>query len=489
VNEALGGAGDPFTTLADVVGFTTREVFGSTLRIAYDITPNLTLRSTTTYRTSAYDYLEDSEGLPPSPFVDLTSEPQLLATLPAESGFAFDIADAVQENTNQYTQTFRLTSNPQRRFSWDVGLFGTFEDFERTEAFTNPSLGGPSGLPSINISDQENETIAFAVFGEAYYNITDRLELTVGARFDYEEKEYTASGSVPQGLPLLVFPFAEDTASESFSNPSGRFALDYALTPSVNVYGLFSTGFKSGGFTGSPSTAERAFTPFDSETALNYEAGLKGGFFDNRLRINLSAFWIDYNDLQVTRFFQPLGNDFGEFITENAGEARSRGLELEYNARPFENVLLGGSYSFLDAEFVDFQGTPSVAADGTVLDSGDFNGNDLRQAPNHTASFFAEYTYPFANGSEFKAKVNYRYQGEFFFDPDNNTLAFSEAYSLVDARLAYTFRDGQWELAVFGRNLTDEEYLTHAFTQRGSRISFGLFGDPRIFGGSVTFRM
>ncbi|MEO0973684.1 MAG: TonB-dependent receptor, partial [Pseudomonadota bacterium] len=231
---------------------------------------------------------------------------------------------------------------------------------------------------------------------------------------------------------------------------------------------------------------EVATTPFDEESAISYEAGIKSTWFGNRLLVNGVGFFTDYEDLQVTRFFQPVDAAFGEFITENAGAAEIFGAELELVALLNDYIEVGGNYAYLDAEFTDFQGQPSIAADGTITDPGDFNGNTLRLAPEHTASVFLKFDYPLGNGSALSGKVKYRYQDDMFFDPDNNPINVSPAYSLVDVWAAYTTPNERFEVKAWVNNLTDEEYVTHGFTQRGSRIAFGLFGEPRSYGLTLT---
>ncbi|WP_374764199.1 TonB-dependent receptor [Yunchengibacter salinarum] len=487
VNEALGGDGDPFTTLADEEGFTERDIWGGYLKVNYDFS-GMTLTSITAVRESDYDYLEDSTGLPAfDSQVDLT-QPSAgpLLTGAADRGFTFDISDAVQEDAEQFTQEVRLASNSAGPLEWLAGVFYSEEEIERTEEFIFPRLGGPDGN-DINTSNQFNDGTSFSVFGQATYDLTADLSLTGGLRYSYDKKEGWAEGLVPQGLGLLIKPFERVDFSESWENVDWRLAVDYRLNDEVLLFANASTGFKSGGFVGSASTAERASTAFDEENATNYEAGFKSDLFNRRLRLNVTAFFTDYNDLQVTRFFQPITSGFGEFITENAGEAESKGVEVEFTGLITRELEVGGSYAYLDATFTNFQGTPSVTADGTITDSGDFDGNRLRQAPEHMVHLFGQYTHTLADDSSIYARLNYRYQSRSFFDPNNNPITDIPGYEIWDGRVAWQSPDQVWEVAAWMKNIGDEEYRTHIFSQRGSRIAFALFGDPRTYGLSVTW--
>ncbi|MFQ5533197.1 MAG: TonB-dependent receptor [Sphingomonadales bacterium] len=484
VNEALGGADDPHDSLADVEGFTDREVRGYSLKINWDI-GSTTLTSISSYRESDFDWIEDSEGLPPSTaFADLTGasgSPGPALTADPSTGFAFDVSDAAIEHTEQLTQELRLTSSAENRLTWVGGLFYSHEEIDRTETFFFPSLGGPGlNAPSLSSSDQSNNSDSLAAYGQGTFAVNDRLLVTGGVRFSYEKKDIGIGANIITGLPLLLqgFPFTE--ASEDWSNVTGRFAVDYSVTNDVLLYAGFSTGFKSGGFTGSASTAERGTTPFGPENAKNYEVGMKSKWADNRVLLNLTAFFTDYDSLQVTRFFQPLGSGFGQFITENAGAAEIKGIEAEFVALLTEGLEVGGNYAYLDAEFTDFTGTPSVTG------TGDFTGNRLRLSPKHSLSWYGKYAWVMDIGTV-SAKVSYRYQSLSFMDPNNNAITTIPAYDIWDTRVAFESADGHWEVAGWVKNLGDEKYRTHVFSQRGSRIAFALFGAPRTGGVTVTY--
>ena len=508
VNEALGGAEDAFNTLAETEGFTDRDVFGASLRAQWDFSDWASLVSITAFRKSDFDWLEDSEGLPPTAHVDLLpaspgGPPRDLAIMtgPPASGFSFDVNDAAIEETRQFTQEVRLVSGAEATLRWLGGLFYSNEDIERQETFNFTALGiGPED--DLERSVQENETNSFAAYGQAQYDLMTRLTATLGLRYSYEKKKAGVGADNLTANPAAIllrgapFPDADGDgardglarAKASFENLSWRLALDYAASDDVTLFTNIASGFKSGGFSGSASTLAVGVTPFDEETAISYEVGVKSRLLDQRLMLNASGFYVDYEDLQVTRFFQPAGNAFGEFITENAGEAEILGLEIELAAALTEHLEVGGNYAYLDATFKEFTGSPSVAADGTITDPGTFNGNRLRIAPEHTASAYVKLGYRFGNGGGLEGKFKFRYQDDLFFDPDNNPINVSSSYSVLDAWGAYTTPDQRWELKLWLKNIANKEYVTHGFTQRGSRIAFALFGEPRTYGVTATYR-
>jgi len=319
-----------------------------------------------------------------------------------------------------------------------------------------------------------------------------------GIKLDVEERTGGAislgSGTLYQALSRLEEQ-GLIVSDEPSSDGDARRGRSYDLTDEILVYGSVSEAFKSGGFTGAPSTAERATTPFDPEDVTNYEIGMKSRLFDQRVQLNLTAFWTELEDLQVTEFFQPVGNPFGQFITQNAGEARSRGVEGELVALPFagtaglEDLEIGATGAWLDAEFVDF--SPEVPRDG----DGDpatvdpfipaFDDNRLRQSPEWSASVWTRYGRSFPWG-DIALRVDGRFQADIFFDPDNNKNAFTPAYQVWDSRLAYTTPGGRIEVAAWAKNMFDEEYRTHVFSQSGGNIAFALFGAPRTYGLTIT---
>ncbi len=513
VNQALGGAGSAFDTLAETEGFTNREVFGASLKSAWNFADWGSLIAITAWRTSDFDWLEDSEGLPPTAaHVDLRpaspagGPPRDVAILtgPASSGFSFDVNDAAREKTDQFTQELRLISSADQPLRWLGGFFYSHEDIERTETYSFTALGiGPENDQQRSV--QENKTNSLALYGQAQYDVLERLTATLGLRYSYEKKKAGIGAdnltNNPSAILLREAPFPDPDndgvrdglvrAEASFNNVSWRVALDYALHDALILFTNIATGFKSGGFSGSASTEERATTPFREEEAISYEFGMKSRWLDNRLMLNISGFLVDYDDLQVTRFFQPQGNAFGEFITENAGKAKINGIEIDLAAVPAEHIEIGGNYAYLDATFKDFTGSPSVAADMTVIDPGTFNGNRLRIAPRHAASGYIRLNHRLGDGSpldgSIDSKFKIRYQGKLFFDPDNNPINVSPGHTILDAWVAYTTGDGAWQIKLWMRNITNKEYITHGFTQRGSRIAFGLYGEPRTYGATVTY--
>ena len=111
----------------------------------------------------------------------------------------------------------------------------------------------------------------------------------------------------------------------------------------------------------------------------------------------------------------------------------------------------------------------------------------MRQAPEYSFYVYGRYTFTLQNSSQISAKVDYAYQDDMFFDPNNNPITIAPSYGLWNARLAWTSANANWEVAGWIKNIGDEDYIHHTFSQRGSRIAFGRFGPPRHYGVTVTY--
>jgi len=545
VNVAMGtmfgvDASDPYNYFNDDMGFTKRDVLGLSARFNWDINDSTTFTSITAWRENTFDWAEDSEGLPASNQNDeqLGIDDTLL--LP-DQGFRRDVTDSAIEDNEQFTQEFRLSRSTDSN-DWLVGLFFSEEDLRRTETFYFGNImnfgdwrttagGGANAIPNflgnnafapVNVSDQINDSSSWAVYGQYNWDLNDTMRLTAGLRYSYEEKEYTVSGqafldlfvdaagtiaalNIPSidilnttSIAVVTQQYDALTAKDDWDNVSGRLVFDWDVADDTMLYASLSTGFKSGGFTGSPSAAARATVSFEPEEAISFELGNKSYFFDRRLRLNATLFFMDYDDLQVTFFTIPLGSAaaFGEFFTENASSAEIKGLEVEFLAAPSASFEIGGSVAFLDTEYKDFltvtivDGSRCGGSNAVLIDPSDitqgcrlnFSGNKLRQAPEFAANVFARYAWELSSGATVYAKLDVRYQDDSFYDPDNNSITVIPSYTLVDGRIAYTSASGAYEFAVWGKNLGDEEYRTHIYSQRGGTIAFANFGAPQQLG-------
>ena len=442
-------------------GFAEREAFGVSAKLTWDL-PRGELLSITAYRESEADWNMDSTGTPASP-------------LP---GALFgQINDDILDNTEQFSQEFRWLANVGDAFSYVAGFWFLTEETDRTECFDNdPVTSDCTPDADGGLTDwynQVNETTSYAVFGQFDWDFTDRWRLTVGGRYSFEEKDI-ANQAIAGDFVVINQTFA-NTVSEDWSSFTPKVSLAYQASDATNLYATIAKGFKSGGFAAAPQGIE--FTePLDQEEALNYEVGLKSDLTDS-FRLNAALFYTEYEDLQI-QTFGPLtaGAAFGTFQTFNAGDAEITGLEVEATWSVTDRLLLSGFYGLQDSEF------KSTNIPGTAFP--DQSGQDLIRTPENKYSFNATYVAPLRSGAELTFDLSYRYT-----DDQRGELepwAIQPEFDVLDARLSWTSPNGGAEIAVWGKNLGDEEYITHLYTIASSVVA--VFGDPRMYGVSATFQ-
>jgi iron complex outermembrane receptor protein len=336
--------------------------------------------------------------------------------------------------------------------------------------------GNPTGFcPEAFVFEQQSgtqqEVTSYSVFADAHFDLSDALGLAVGLRYTNEEIEQDVRFffAEPAAGNPVIFEGSDDT---DFDNVSGRAVLDYAINDDVMVYGGVTTGFKAGGI---QSTTDGIF-PYEEETLVSYEAGIKSTFADGRVRLNAAVFYYDYSDLQVFTFVIVDGTPFQ--ILTNAADAKVTGAEIELTALPVENLLVNLGLGLLDTEYEDF-----------VSLGDDLSGNEITLAPEMTWNGLVQYDVPLAGAGTLTFQADFNYQDEVYFDSLNNPLLSEDDYWLYNGRVSWTSADERWEVAAWGRNLGDEEYLVYAFDLSFLGFHERMLGSPRSFGIELSYRM
>ena len=386
-----------------------------------------------------------------------------------------EVIDNIEEDIDTYSQEFRWTSSLDGNINYVAGIFLLREETDRKEQFWVQAPAGPGGSyidVGNEIAEQDNTTDSYAVYAQGDWDFAERWTLTAGGRFTYDDKEtestsvncgnlapgfenYPGCEGVGSSLGIIAETF-NAKADDNWDDFSPKVSLQWRQTDDLMWFATIAKGFKSGGFGGAPGIPEQATTPVDEETAWNYELGMKGDFFDQTLRLNATVFYTDYEDLQIVRFGPTEANpDFGSFITDNIGSADIYGFEGEFTWYPTDNLRLSGNYAYLDTDVDDL--ILNVAS-GAL----DVSGSDLRQAPEHKASVTGSYDVPLSGGSLLNFRVDYTYIDEQINDYANQNTIIEEI-TLFDARASWTSADQNWQVALWGKNLTDEEYVSHSY--------------------------
>lgn len=323
------------------------------------------------------------------------------------------------------------------------------------------------------------------MFGQATYAFNDKWSATVGARYTRDEKDFQGIGR-PGGL--TINQAYNVRASKSWSDTTPKASIEFKPTDDALIYVSGAKGYKSGGFANLAPTEVVARTPYDPETATQYEIGAKTEWFDRRLRVNLAAYDIQYDDLQVLLQLIPVGSPPGTpgvLFTLNAADSTSKGVELEVSAAPTDRWLLSGSVATIDAKFKSFFVPPGfLLPSGASVNSN--AGKKLRNSPDLAWNLLARYTHPLASGASISFQLDAQHKDKVYQDPANLEFAAVPAYTLANARIAWKNPSDKLEIAASVSNLGDENYLLHNFPSLGSGLSSA--GPPRMAMLSVTIR-
>ncbi|WP_317929464.1 TonB-dependent receptor [Halioxenophilus sp. WMMB6] len=461
-------------------GSTTSDNKGVSLQADWQL-ENFDVTSLTSYTENSASFFFNPFGIAP----ELFSNYGPLATNVLGPLGGVDLISTMTEESSLMSQELRL-SGGNDNFTWQTGVYYSVEDVVRDEgaianapAFFIASLGIGGALaysPNQSSTVQDNVTTSIAAFGEMTFMLSDKLDLILGARFTEETKEYEnyATLTALASTAPVIENYLED--DNTWRSPTYKAVVTYRFDDDIMSYLSIASGFKSGGFDYIGATETKPLVPFDEETAINYELGVKSVLLDKTLRLNAALFRTDYQDLQVLQQFPC--DECGAFpplITKNAGEAVSQGLELEMTYLVGEHLSFGGSYAYLDATYKELGGDLSI-----------YEGNVLRNAPKNAYTANVGYETEL-KGGYLKARLEYIHKEKAHQSLENYEEAAIPEYRLFNGRIAYTSSNEAWELALWGKNLLDEEYYIHNFNSP----SFGsthIAATPRSYGLSLTWK-
>ena len=397
-----------------ITEFESREelkVNSQALQLAYDF-GRFTAASVTTRRDQEYEVLYDFDaGNDQVSFAD---------------AFSFD-------NTTGFRYVGGIYLDTSER---EQGPFGV----------SSPGFGGELNA----VSESDDQT--YAVFGQLIYPVTDRMELTLGARYQRIEKDFDLE-FLFNGFPIYTL---EDERTWSEFLP--RAALNYELNDNWNAYVSYSKGYMPGGFNFFATSGSADDNSFEPQVSTNYEIGLKAQ--TDKLTLSAALFYMDIEDIHVYRY----EGGFLATITDNADRAHSMGAELEATYWLTDTFQFSAAVGVIEAEYDDYD----------AGDLGVFDGERIEQTPDYTVNLGAAYYHP----TGFYGRADLNMTGETAFFSNTERFPVQDAYTLLDARIGY--RADRWEIFAHGKNLTDEEYI---IGYRGTAsVSLASFNRPRTFG-------
>lgn len=420
-----------------------RDMWGASANIEYQINDTWSFVSITGYRDVQIDVSSDIDQLP----INIAS-----------SGPFTDDAEL-------FTQEFRLAfdgGGPLR------GILGFYYFDQEGASYRSITIAG-NGL----VDDHRIETTSTAMFANVDYDLSDSLQLTLGARYTDETKDafYNQTSAV---FPTMVFPLKVSDSALSWTT-----SLNKKWTEDLSTYVTVSRGFKSGGMDLDTSTAllEPEALVYDPEYVTNYEVGLKADLFEGKARLTAAAFLSDYKDRQVTRFLTFGDNPVAVPTTNNAGESEVKGLEIELQAIVTEQLTLWASAAFMDGEYTRFlNATP---------DGADFSGNTTERTPESFATLGAEYRIPFESGNVV-IYADVSRSGAVELQADNLPIHRENGYTLVNARAGWEANEGAYGVYLWAKNITDEQYMEFSRSFLGNQQV--LYGEPSMYGLEVNYR-
>ncbi|MCY4040042.1 MAG: TonB-dependent receptor, partial [Gammaproteobacteria bacterium] len=428
----------------DGPSFEKSEVSGHSLTVDLDLSETLSFKSITAFRDLTWSDGLDLDGTPldvahTQRYSDYESFSQELQILGGSGNLNF-VAGAYLFNDDGFTD------NPQRFF----GVFGPFgQTFVSRYGF---------------------ETQAVALFAQIDYDLSEALTLTAGLRYTDEQKEIERElGNA--GQPRTIS--AGTQADTSFDDLTPTVSLSYDLSDSVSAYLRYAEGFKSGGFNGEAQTLEETLRPYSSESVRSIEAGVKGLWFDNRLRASAAVFHNEHSDMQLSVF---TAEGAAGSSVRNAGEAVIQGIEVEGMLNVTEDIRVRASYGYLDSEydkFLDCGGAADVA-----------NNRAFPHAPESSLSLSLEAALFRGSWGQLDVIIDHSHISDYYLYPypivaDTNPACAASAlapatevgdYGLTDLRLLLSdVRFGEntsFSASLWVQNLGDEEY-------RANMIDFG----------------
>jgi iron complex outermembrane recepter protein len=401
--------------------------------------------------------------------------------------FDAESADGLPEHS-QFTQEFRLESNLDGSVNWQAGLYYFDEDLT-IDSFNYSSTFGAGAQNGYARQEQTNK--AWAAFGSLEYDFTDNFKMRAGLRYTKDEKDFVAQRFDSPLNPAVSVFIPENTgpifANTSDSDVSWDVSANYEMTDKVNLYARVAKGFRAPAIQGRVLFGD-IVTVADSETVISYEAGIKADFWNNRARMNFNVFSYDVKDQQLTAVGG--GANFNQLI--NAKKVAGRGVELDAQAYFTDNLLitLGASYNDVEIKdpnlLVQVCGGGCTVTDPTVVVGGNtlarIDGNRLPQSPKVVSNFTARYGIP-AGAGEFFVYTDWSYRSEVnFFLYDS---AEFKGKSLLEGglRIGYNWNDGNQEIALYGRNITDKVALVGGIDFNNLT---GFVNEPRAFGVQFT---
>jgi iron complex outermembrane receptor protein len=353
------------------------------------------------------------------------------------------------------TNELRLVSPNDGLVTWVGGLYYLNE-------VTDPvNLTSSTSTAPLVSSKQETESVA--PFGEATIKLRPDTRLTLGARYNYDKRTFSAASLAA-------------SRETTFEEVTWRVSLSHDLTDNILIYASANRGYHAGSYSLSSPTAP----VLNPELLDAYELGFKSQWFDNKFRLNIAPFYYDYSNVIIRS-----SPATGGAVLSNAAAAEVKGLDIDFQIVASSSLSIFGGVEFLDAKFTDWPGaavtvhntTGPLAGTNSTVQLVNGAGFKLTNAPDFSGNLGARYLYQISAG-ELAFNAAYSYRSKIFWDPGNRLT--EKPVGLVNGSVVFTPTNGNWNIGVFGQNLTDEHYNAQ-YTDTASG-DIGPPAAPRTYG-------
>jgi iron complex outermembrane receptor protein len=378
-------------------------------------------------------------------------------------------------NNKVLTQDFKFTSAPSSnsKLKWTAGAFLFYQDAPVKQATrfgidANLMMIGDSLFSIINTSTTLKK--GFAIYGQATYALSDKLNMSFGLRNDYENQTLSILGEYQRDPSPELYTTTPDTLGRTnFNALSPKLSLDYQVNNYSLWYGSYSKGFRAGGL--SPLSSDPSQPPligYLPEYSNNFETGIKNNWLNNKLILNIALFYTKVTDAQVPSLILPDAIT----ITKNTGQLTSKGMEVEIFAIPVKGLLLQYSFGTTNARYDKLE----IASQGASVN---LAGKRPIFTPSSTSLLAAQYSYPVSSELKIMLRGEWKYIGTTYFDLANSIQ--QSPYHLLNAKLGMEYK--RTALSFWAKNLAGTKYISYGY-------DFGAvhLGDPAIFGTSFSYK-
>lgn len=429
----------------DVPTKETNDMTSQSLSVSYDA-DNFMFKSITTHKKTDYKGKYDSDY--------------------SDAGTYLGLKNSRNFEEDTYSQEFRVSSKNSEGVRWVAGAYFDKEDISQ----------GPFGMefPNYNPvtyafignytmdSHSKSKSDTKALFGQAMIPLNEKLELTLGGRFQKVEKEIDLNMYY---LPVNTTGDAMYSLKEkkSWNTFLPKVALSYKMNDTYIPYISISKGYMPGGYNYFASSGTASDNSFDPQKSTNYEAGVKAVLED--ISFSASIFRMDITDIHI---YKELGS--GMYVTDNAKKAHSQGVEFDFNYFPSDEWEISGALGFIDAKYDDYD-------TGTAK----FDGKNIEKTPSHTASLSIAYHHP----SGYYGRVDVKNTGAVnFYDDANKKFVKEDGHTVTDIKAGYKFSN--FDIYAYVKNITNEEYIDTYLSK--SSLSLASFNDSRFVGVGVKYK-